>query len=471
MSGQGNKWTSGQVCSHNAVWAEVAHRQAALEDGRAGGVSMSLEFFVSFFVKKKRKEKNHLDSYNAITSSSGKVLQRNHFDAWGNPLPVYASNDTLKTTPLNFTLTNRGFTGHEHYTELKIINMNARLYDPIIGRFFSPDKYVFNSSFTQDFNRYTYARNNPLMYTDPDGELIWLAPLIGLAVGAVSYTVNVATSPGGFQNWNWGQFAFSTLLGGATGAISAGVGGAVGGALASVGVGGIAGGAISGAAAGLTSGTINGLVSYSITDDKNAIWKSALIGMGMGAATGALTGMFDALSNDKNVWLGRDRAMGRKAWSFKNTDLKPNYNWKGNTHYGERSRGMVQTRNLSQIDRYSKALANNKTNIISDIENWICASSGQGYPTENTIFTGNMVGRGEGVYSGWVPEGHQLHINFDGQNVLTLSPGNYPNTIINIPSSTTVIDMFYTGSYPSYMQGMSGITEAPFRFLIYGVWR
>ncbi|MCL1850873.1 MAG: hypothetical protein FWF70_05675, partial [Bacteroidetes bacterium] len=48
-------------------------------------------------------------------------------------------------------------------------NMNGRLYDPVIARFFSPDKYVANSSFTQDFNRYTYARNCPLMYTDPDG--------------------------------------------------------------------------------------------------------------------------------------------------------------------------------------------------------------------------------------------------------------------------------------------------------------
>ena len=69
-------------------------------------------------------------------------------------------------------ITNRGFTGHEHYPYFKIINMNGRLYDPVIGRFFSPDKYVANSTFTQDFNRYSYARNNPLHYTDPSGEFI-----------------------------------------------------------------------------------------------------------------------------------------------------------------------------------------------------------------------------------------------------------------------------------------------------------
>lgn len=36
----------------------------------------------------------------------------------------------------------RGFTGHEHYADMNIINMNGRLYDPVIARFFSPDNFV-----------------------------------------------------------------------------------------------------------------------------------------------------------------------------------------------------------------------------------------------------------------------------------------------------------------------------------------
>ena len=123
---------------------------------------------------------DHLGSYCAITNATKEVRQRNWFDPWGNYSKIYASigmdggistelddSDALtqEDPPINFTLTNRGFTGHEHYPYFKIINMNGRLYDPVIGRFFSPDKYVANSSFTQDFNRYSYARNNPLMYT------------------------------------------------------------------------------------------------------------------------------------------------------------------------------------------------------------------------------------------------------------------------------------------------------------------
>jgi len=56
--------------------------------------------------------------------------------------------------------------------------MNGRMYDPIIGRMLSPDPYVPNGTYTQDFNRYTYARNNPLSYVDPDGEFV-----VGFNVG------------------------------------------------------------------------------------------------------------------------------------------------------------------------------------------------------------------------------------------------------------------------------------------------
>ena len=47
--------------------------------------------------------------------------------------------------------------------------MNGRIYDPLISRFLSPDNYVQAPSFTQSFNRYSYAFNNPLLFTDISG--------------------------------------------------------------------------------------------------------------------------------------------------------------------------------------------------------------------------------------------------------------------------------------------------------------
>ena len=71
---------------------------------------------------------------------------------------------------------------HEMLSEFDIINMNqrslsrsgesnGRLYDPVLGRFFSPDNYVQMPDNSQSFNRYSYCLNNPLKYTDPSGNL------------------------------------------------------------------------------------------------------------------------------------------------------------------------------------------------------------------------------------------------------------------------------------------------------------
>ena len=63
----------------------------------------------------------------------------------------------------------RGYTGHEHLNDFGLINMNARLYDPLLARFLAPDPYV-GSGMTNDFNRYIYCRDNPMIYTDPSGK-------------------------------------------------------------------------------------------------------------------------------------------------------------------------------------------------------------------------------------------------------------------------------------------------------------
>jgi hypothetical protein len=51
--------------------------------------------------------------------------------------------------------------------------MNARLYDPAVGRFIYPDPVVQSPDNSQNYNRYAYCLNNPLKYTDPSGEKWW----------------------------------------------------------------------------------------------------------------------------------------------------------------------------------------------------------------------------------------------------------------------------------------------------------
>ena len=287
--------------------------QQTVQTRPCGGIPADLTFLLLFWSSKKVEENyihtDHVGSYCAITNARYRVVQRNCFDPWGNYAFDYykttiviikGAGDTIPG--LTFPITARGFTGHEHYPYFKIINMNGRLYDPVIARFFSPDKYVANSSFTQDFNRYSYARNNPLMHTDPSGENpLLIAMVVGAVIAAATYTISVAISPDGFQNWDWGQFLFSTMLGAASGAFSMGIGGVIGDALA---VSGFAGGFVTGAATGLFTGTVTGVMQYATTGNANAIWKNAAMGMGTGAVMGGIAGGINAAAHGANFWDG-----------------------------------------------------------------------------------------------------------------------------------------------------------------------
>ena len=130
--------------------------------------------------------RDHLGSITHVVVGSGTVKQRLSYDAWGrlrNP-----STNTLYT-PSNEPepFLGRGYCGHEHLTGLGLINMNARLYDPLLGRFLSPDPYVQAPDHSQSFNRYSYCMNNPLKYNDRSGELFGIDDLIiiaGVVLGA-----------------------------------------------------------------------------------------------------------------------------------------------------------------------------------------------------------------------------------------------------------------------------------------------
>ena len=60
--------------------------------------------------------------------------------------------------------------------EYGLYNYGARLYDPIIGRFISPDTIVPQPYNPQSLNRYTYCLNNPLIYVDPSGYSYYILP-------------------------------------------------------------------------------------------------------------------------------------------------------------------------------------------------------------------------------------------------------------------------------------------------------
>lgn len=168
-------------------------------------------------------------------ASSGTLLAEYSYDPWGrlrDPQTLAPLDTTSQAVPI---IGGRGYTGHEHLPWFGLVNMNARLYDPLLGRFLSPDPYVQAPDFTQNFNRYSYALNNPLRYTDESGEFffsLFMGPFgavldaacWGAVIGAASYTTGVALSDGGFNNWSWSDFGKSVGFGALSGAVTFGVG-------------------------------------------------------------------------------------------------------------------------------------------------------------------------------------------------------------------------------------------------------
>jgi len=104
--------------------------------------------------------KDHLGSVRAVLEgSSGKILQAQDYDAWGDIFRQYSSEDT----------TVNKFTSKERDTETGYDYFGARYYDSRIGRWGQVDalmnKYIFISP-------YSYTLNNPLILTDPTG--LWI---------------------------------------------------------------------------------------------------------------------------------------------------------------------------------------------------------------------------------------------------------------------------------------------------------
>jgi len=188
---------------------------------------------------------DHLGSLRVVTTLAKSIQTRYHYDAWGT-----------RTLVSGTSITNRGFTGHEHLPEFGFINMNARIYDPVIGRFHAMDPFVQMPDYTQAFNRYTYALNNPLIYVDEDGEFwhiiigafiggvvnlvanwdntegFWqkfVAFNVGAGTGAITSGTNKLISQTGknfegINNVDWKQVGISSVIGGVAGAAGAGAG-------------------------------------------------------------------------------------------------------------------------------------------------------------------------------------------------------------------------------------------------------
>ena len=245
-----------------------------------------------------------------ITDGNGDRKEKIEYFPFGEYRAVGNTNGTYDYDP-NFPDVYYTFTGQEDDDDLGFYNYGARLYDPVLGRFISPDSVVQAPGDPQTLNRYSYARNNPLIYVDPSGNVfgiddiilaisVILVNSIGVTAGATAYAVATCITYVGIV-------ASGAALGAATSAITGGdVGlGALTGAISAglfYGAGSLAGeigGALGAAPGSLGQVAITTGVHFAAGAASGAI-NSAITGgnIGVGALTGAVAAGVGSLAGN-----------------------------------------------------------------------------------------------------------------------------------------------------------------------------
>jgi RHS repeat-associated protein len=151
-----------------ATWHDYISADGRIVAEKDSGATVGMRYFVL----------DNLDSIVLVTDNLGAVSERDSFDAWGlrrNANWTPASCGTVSS------VTTRGFTNQEQIDPLCLVNLNARLYDPVVGAFMVPDllEDVYEP---QNLNRFSYAEDGPTYRTDQTGNCPWcVAAGIGAA--------------------------------------------------------------------------------------------------------------------------------------------------------------------------------------------------------------------------------------------------------------------------------------------------
>ncbi len=167
------------ACSNGPGDRRVA-TERILNGDTTGGVPAGTYFY----------HRNHVNSSSVITDSLGGEATRYVYLPFG---------EISKQNSCGVDTVTAKFTGKEYDEETNLYYYGARYYDPAIGRFLSPDTVLPSLTDAQTLNRYSYVRNNPIVYVDPTGHFL---DFIGDVVRAVENSVQyVANAIDRAANW------------------------------------------------------------------------------------------------------------------------------------------------------------------------------------------------------------------------------------------------------------------------------
>ena len=104
---------------------------------------------------------DHLGSTVAVTDASGTLLEESRYLPFGQ----------VRSDVGNITQTDKTYTGQKDIANTGLMDYNARMYSPELGRFIQPDTIVPGATNSQAWNRFSYTQNNPVNNIDPSGHM------------------------------------------------------------------------------------------------------------------------------------------------------------------------------------------------------------------------------------------------------------------------------------------------------------
>lgn len=101
-----------------------------------------------------------LGSTKALTDATGTLTDSYAYDAYGDIIARSGSTSNAYQ-----------YAGEQYDADLGLYYNRARYYDQSAGRFSQMDSYLGRDNDPITLNKYAYANANPVMYTDPSGQM------------------------------------------------------------------------------------------------------------------------------------------------------------------------------------------------------------------------------------------------------------------------------------------------------------
>ncbi len=142
--------------------------------------------------------KNLQGDVTRILNNNLETVAQYVYDPWGKLVNILDANGEPNSGISIANINPIRYRGYYFDMETGFYYLNARYYDPALGRFINPDDYVSTGQGLTSFNMYAYCNNDPINMIDLTGEFAALATVGGFGLAncwnPLGWAIGIATT-------------------------------------------------------------------------------------------------------------------------------------------------------------------------------------------------------------------------------------------------------------------------------------